>query len=272
MASKKSVKKIENIAIKSADDIAKDIQEIQKKTREALSVIDAAFIEKQAELSVVIELIQEKNRELEETYDKEKVLQSIEDLKEELVDRRHESDREIKRIKLDFNDKKEELERALQTQIKIGKETIQDEQRARRILIEDEERARKIAHEERENELLKQQMQLDERAVELGSFEDRLAKEVGKAKGIAERNAQIEIRQKDTEHKAIVDILESKLQQSVGEINELKLRLQTAETTAKLAQEKSAAIATAALDKEAGKLAMEKVSALASEFASGNKR
>lgn len=272
MASKKSVKKIENIAIKSAEDIAKDILRIQQKTREALSQIDAAFVDKQTELSSVIDAIKAKTVELDELYDKEKVLQSIEDLNEQLVDKKHENSRAIKKMVIDFEDKKSELERELQGHIRLGKQAVEDEARARRIAIEDEDRKRNLAYEEREAALVKKQAELDEQAFELGSFEDRLNKEIGKAKGMAERNAQIEIRQKETEHKAIVDILEAKLQQAVQEINDLKLRLETAETTSRMANEKVVAIANSALDKESERKVSERISQMAGEFASSPKR
>ncbi len=272
MASKKSVKKIEAVAIKSAEDIAKDILRIQQKTREALSQIDAAFIDKQTELSAVVDSIKAKTVELDELYGKEKVLQSIEELEEQLVDKKHENSRAIKKMVIGFEDNKTELERQLR-KIRIdGEQSIDDEARARKIAIEDEDRQRKIAYEERETDLIKKTMALDERAIELGSFEDRLNKEVGKAKGMAERNAQIEIRQKETEHKAIVDILEAKLQQAVQEINDLKLRLETAETTSRMASEKVVAIANSALDKESERKVSERISQMAGEFASSPKR
>lgn len=272
MASKKSVKKIENVAIKSAEDIAKDILQIQQKTREALSQIDAAFIDKQAELSAVVDSIKAKTDELDELYDKEKVLQSIEELNEKLADTKHENGRAIKKMMLDFEDKKFELERELQSHIRLGKQAVEDEARARKIAIEDEDRQRKIAHEEREQELIKRAMTLDEKAMELGSFDDRLNKEIGKAKGMAERNADIRVKQLETEHKAIVDILEAKLQQAVQEINDLKLRLETAETTSRMASEKVVAIANSALDKESERKVSERISQMAGEFASSPKR
>ena len=276
MPSKKSTKKasktIESVAIKSADDIANDIQKIQQRTREALSQVDAALVSQHEELAKTTVAITQRREELEELHGKEEILLSIEELEEKLEDRRHETERAMKKLRIEFQDNKLELERQLNLTRQGEERRLADEARARQIVQEDEDRARKLAHEEREQELIKRTMVLDERAAELGSFDERLNKEIGKAKGMAERNAQIEIRQKETEHKAIVDILESKLQQAVEEITSLKIRLQSAESSVKLAQEKSAAIATAALDKEAGKQALERVSSLATEFASSGKR
>ena len=276
MASRKSTKKttktVESVAIKSAEDIAKDILQIQQKTREALSQIDAAFIDKQTELSAVIDNIKAKTSELEELHGKEEILLSIEELDEKLEDRKHETERAMKKLRIEFQDNRLELERQLNLTRQGEERRLADEARARQIVQEDEDRARKLAHEEREQELIKRTMVLDERAAELGSFDERLNKEIGKAKGMAERNAQIEIRQKETEHKAIVDILEAKLQQAVAEIADLKLRLETAETTSRMAGEKVVAIANSALDKESERKVSEKISQMAGEFASSPKR
>lgn len=272
MASKKSIKKVEAVAIKSAEDIAKDIQQIQQKTREALSVIDAAFLDKQKELSAISDAIKAKNEELEELHGKEAILTSIEDLRENLEDRRHENKRALGKLKVEFDDSKADLERTLRRIKSDGEQILADEARARKIALEDEDRKRQIGYEERETELIKRTMVLDERAQELGSFEDRLNKEVGKAKGMAERNADIRIRQMETEHKAVVDILESKLQQYVQEISDLKLRLETAETTSRMASEKVVAIANSALDKESERKVSERISQMAGEFASSPKR
>lgn len=271
MASKK-VKKVEAIASKSVDDIAKELAQIQQKSRETLSQIDAAFVEKQQELIDTMDAIKDKKAELEELHGKEKIAQEIERLEEELHDARHDHERALARMRVEFDDAKIEQDRAFKMAQVAEKQRIADEARARKLAHEDEDRTRQLSFEEVERRHAQREAELNAQAEELGSFEERLNKEVGKAKGMAERAADQRIKQIEVEHKAVTDILEAKIQSQVQEIEGLKIRLETAETTAKLAQDRASAIATASLDKEAGKAALEQVSGLAKEMAMSGKR
>lgn len=271
MASKKK-QSIDKVAAKSVNDMSKGISELGQKAREALSSLEGAFFEKSQELEGVMEAIQAKQEELEELHGKEKVLQDIDTLKEELEDKQNENERSMKRLSQSMEDKQLELVRKHRMIDTEFKQKMEDEVRARRIAREDEDRAREIDFQKRTSELDDQAKLLAAKEVELGSFDEAVKKKSDKAIAAASREMKFKEEKREAEHKAVQDIMEAKIQTLTQENIQLKERIDTLEDETKTAQDRAQAIAVASLDKEAGKAALEHVQGLASKMAESPRR
>lgn len=265
MASKKS--SVEKVASKSVEVMSKEILDLQQRTREALSTIDGAFVEKQDELRNLLEVIQEKRDELQTLFGQEQILKTMQQLQEDLEDRRHSNDRMIGKMAQDFEDARAEQVRQQKMAGLAYQQKMADEERTRKIKQEDEDRARNLAYQEQVDFLNRMKADLEAKDAELGNFDDAVKAKVEKQVGAIKREMKFEAEKKAAEDRAVQEILEAKVKALVEENTNLKAQLATAQAAAEAAAAKAHAIAVAAMDKDAGKQALEEVRSMAHQMA-----
>jgi hypothetical protein len=275
MPTKKTTKKelkIEEIAAKTIDEISADLVSTQNKSRTAFNTVGDALITKKSELEDLIQAIELKQAELKELGEKEKLALSIQELREQFEDRKHEFERNEKQLKMDYEDKQESLERAYQANVLQEKRRIEDEERSRSITLEDEDRIRERTLLDREAELVARENELEKKALELGSFENRVEEEVERKVQAAKVKMNFESQSLKTKYDAEIQIQKSQIAQLEALNADLTNKLGRAEDQAQAAADRANAIAIASLDAESGKKALEKVESIAQKQAESGKR
>lgn len=272
MASRKKKVNVEAVAAKSIDTLNSELVTLQTMSREALSNMSEAFIQKREELDDVTEVIKEKKSELEELFGKERVLQETDELEEQYQDAKHVNERKTRLLEISHEDRLADLQRTHKDIERQEKQRLQDERRSRAIALEDEERQRQLAFADRESELQSRADEIAKQESDLGSFEDRVKGDVAKQVNAIKRELEFKSKTQEAENKAVVDILEAKVIQLESDKAELAQRLEKAERSAAAAVDKANAIAIATVDAESGKQALTELRTIAQQQAQSGRK
>jgi hypothetical protein len=267
-----ATKKKPEVAVKkTVDAILATLATQQAKAMEGLAAVTNVLLEKQDELDGVIETIEEVDAELKEVYGKEKVLLSLADLEIALQEATASHKRNLASLNVQWDDKLTELRRTHQKALHEEKLRLDDEMRKRSLGQEDEDRDRARHFEEREKAVADQENEIAEMKAQFDDLDDvvkgKVDKQVAIIKGAIDSKAKIA----EAERQAEITILNGKVQQQQSLIHDLGERLRAQTERADVAAARAEAIATATVNAEAGKQALEEVSTLATTMAQNKK-
>lgn len=274
MPTKKAPKKpatIEDLAAKSIADLSVDLVNTQNATREALTKVGEALIMKKEELDDILATIEMKGQELSDLVKVEDVADSLRALKEELDDAKREHTRALAQLQVEYADRKEAIERDMARESRKHEDQLDDEARKRRIRIEDEDRQRQIEFEATQKELRALDAEVGQKLQDATSFEDKVKAEVNKQVAAIKRELEFKAATERAQKDADIKILAAEVDSLQRDAQGLEARLAAAEKRAEEAQARAAAIATSALDKDAGSQALDELRQVAHKQAESKK-
>lgn len=259
MAKKKKVK-AEDLLTTAVSDLVSSMAAMQHDHREAFSQVQQDVVDLVEAIKQLNELKEAREAEIKQLHGAEKKLDDMAALEREYQEAVAQHKYELDQLKRQYG---EEVER-------FNEET-ERKKRKRAWTFEDEDRTRSQALGEQEAALVQRAKELQAQAAEIGTFEERVARDVAKQTAAIKREYDFKAREAAATSEAEMRVRDGILSAKDDQIADLTKRLASAERARDEAQARAAAIATSALDKEAGAQALQELRQVAHKQAEGKK-
>ena len=277
MPTRKPVKKVSTLTVvdyatKSINSITTELNTLQTNMRESVNKLTEAFVTKKEELDKLTESVETRKKELadsEECFNiEDKLFQLQEDLKKEQIN----YENILNKLEREYADRKFELERD-EKNYKIQKKDEENNQDKKRAWdVQDEVRERMTQYNEREKALDERESQIAKKETELGDFDTKVKAEVAKAVNAIKSNHSHELKLLETQKIADINTLQARYDSLLTLNHQQKERIEDLEEDIQELMKRTTAMATAAIDAESNKKALEKLEQVMHEQAKGAKK
>lgn len=276
MATKKVTKKvaqqIEAIAAASIDQVAGKVTEVQNNIRSSLSDVLEALLQKKGELDITMQAIHEKKLEMAEVLDKEKIALSLVELEETYATNKRNLDNQLRLAKEEHKLQMDRMEREEEQKSLDYDHKRDNQKRQEGMAEEDADRQRDLKFEDRAREMERKEKELKVKMDEQGNFEEELERRIKEKEISLKRASGFEVTILKTQHDAAMRIAEADVSRLQAEVTSLNERLTDTEQTVRQVLERNTALATAAMEAQGGKQALEKLEVIAHEQAKSGKK